>query len=416
MADSPRVAVLQFGYPLFNNPSIINFAQVMAEHGYEVDVFTDSAQPAHYVAGDWPSIHVHVLGVPVWEREGSGGHGGAHREGRLKRVLRWLVPAALYSRLSEVRKEVLWFAQLARYARQCRRTLPSRRRTVFVASEVYGLAVACAIAGRRPIAYWSFELNPWHEARDIHLRLMRWLEWLCHRRARFTVIQDRERARCLAAADGVDPATFVIVPSTARGRSRCEPDDYLRNKLGIAPEQKIALYAGTIADWALCEELARAAERWPAHWVLVLHGWGGGQYLRNIQAIAERSPQVFVSLDFVPLSELDRIVRGADAGLALYRERNTNSRLIASASNKMGHYLRCGVPTITSDFPALLALAHEWQCTIPVSSAEEVAAALRTLERDEDGFRARAARCYDAVYDFDRYIGQVVERIDVLAR
>lgn len=43
--------------------------------------------------------------------------------------------------------------------------------------------------------------------------------------------------------------------------------------------------------------IALGAETWPDPWVLVLHGWGGGQYLRRLQAMAQRSRKLTPGLD-----------------------------------------------------------------------------------------------------------------------
>ncbi len=411
-----RVVILQFAYPLFNNPSIINFAQVMGEAGYEVDIFTDSAQPEHYVHDGSLPIRVHVLGVPEWERTPGGAEPRESVAGTIKRWIRQALPAGLSLRLVEIRNELRWLRELTRYGGRSARDIPRAARVVLVGSEAYGLAVATALGllRRSPVVFWSFELNLWRERTAFRLKAMKVLEWLGHRRAAFTIIQSEERADVLAADNGVDRSRFLIVPSTARGKAALVRDEGLRARLGIERDRRIALYAGTIADWALCEELALAAERWPDPWVLVLHGWGGGAYLRRLQATAERSRKLYMSLDFVPLADLPRLIAGADVGLALYRKRNVNSQLTASASNKLGYYLRCGLPTVTSDFPGFRRLAETYRCVIPVAGPDEVAAALPAIGADYDALCRNAVRCYDERYDFDRYIGAVVDRIAAL--
>ena len=163
-----RVGIFLFAYPLFNNPSVINFARGLAEQGCQVDIFTDYQQPDEFVFADAGSlsISIHQVGrdgvsgdtTPHWERSLQNTEAPPPARGllhRMRRRLRLLLPARVQARIMPVWGELQWLSRLVRYMFICRKHVKAHQYTCFVGAEVYGLAVATALGrwGKVPIVY-----------------------------------------------------------------------------------------------------------------------------------------------------------------------------------------------------------------------------------------------------------------------
>ena len=124
--------------------------------------------------------------------------------------------------------------------------------------------------------------------------------------------------------------------------------------------------------------------------------------------------RLFLSLDVVPHDQLDVLISSADIGVALYRDLSSSHTVISAASNKLGHYLKCGLPVIVNDYPSLERLMATYECGVCVSSPREVGQAVQQILEDYQSFRANAILAYQEKYNFDAYIGDVIERIEAL--
>lgn len=419
----PRVGIFLLNYGLWACPSLLNAAHLLAEAGYAVDFFTDSVQPSRFIQPGTLPIEVHVpperQNAAAAERVDAISPGPPTHHARVSRPLRRL--GAATATLEEA-----WDLLMRRLPSgpliPCTRLAASvtRRRGAYVCligAEIHGLIAATAIGWLRrlPTVYWSLELWPWAESPFLVGRSRKFLEYLCHRRAAFTVIQDEERARFMGA-DGPLPLApdFVIVPATARGAPAVGRNDALREQLGIPRASRVLLYAGSLQPWARVAEIVEAAQSWPRDWVLLLHGFGTAEYVESLRARCRVPERVRFSFEVRPYYELDDLVRAADIGLALYQELGPNWSLIGAASGKLSHYLKCGVPAITSDAASLRRLVESHGCGACVASADAIGAAAERIFEDFATYRARALRCYEERLEFGRFFREVLQRIDRL--
>lgn len=411
-----RIAFFVVQYPLWCSPSLLNAAHALAERGYSVDIFTDSELPSHFVRGGDLPIQVHAAGGAAARRP------AALTPNSLRRRAAFRVRRALPGAAGDLALD-LWkvlFRELPRTARcafRARSVMRSRGAyQCFIGAEVYGLAAATLLGKLRgvPTAYWSLELYPWRESRRPWLRAKKWLEYLCHRAAPLTIIQDEARADFLAADNGVARSSMVVVPSAARGGRSAGRGDHLRARLGIPAAKKILLHAGTLADWSCAAALAEAAQTWRDDWVLVLHGFGSREYVEEVRGKCRAPGRVYLSLEPVPYGELDELIGSADIGLALYEDLGLNHTLLAGASGKLSHYLKCGLPVVASGYQSLRGVVEANRCGVCVASPAEVAAAAREIFDDYDAYRANAFRCYEERLNFDDFFGEAARRIDIL--
>ncbi|MBN1890304.1 MAG: glycosyltransferase [Thermoflexales bacterium] len=279
------------------------------------------------------------------------------------------------------------------------------------------VATLASMFVRTPAVYFSMELYPSSEARGWRKRLNKSLERICNRFTWLTLIQDDERAACLLEDNRIDRSQIMIVPNSPLGRAARNKSSYLNDRLGIAGDRQIVLYAGNIIDWAMCLELAESALTWPAEWVLVLHGYAVSSqaaYLDKIKRLATDS-RVVLSLDMVPYEDVERLYSSAAIGVALYdSKKGANYANIAGASGKLIRYLKCGLPIVTSDSPGLRRLVERSQCGVCIGDAGEIKSAVARVLADYSQFSSNAVRCYNEEFEFAKYFDRVIDKIDEL--
>jgi len=399
---------------------------MLAERGYAVDIYAE--------ARFWGDIHfedpriqvtafsdVHPKPAVVTQSH------SPSLTTRAKSAFRSIIPARLLSS-TQAQRDVIyglwrrvqrayrdaWTVRVATFAHRTWRACRGRHYTCFVGIEPEGLAVATLLGLLRcvPTLYYDMELRFASDAPVVGNPLSRALLRWCVRRASLSVVPDADRANVLAQGTGVPHERIVCVPVAPRGQPRFERSDLLRQRLGISLAKRIILYAGSIADWSLCAELATAARSWPEEWVLVLHGYVPvPAYLDQLRAL-ELNGRVMLSLEPVEYAELDRLVSSADIGIALYRNLGQNIYYIGSASGKVAQYLKCGLPVVTVDFPSMRRVVDSYQCGVCVLDATQVGRAIRQILADYETFRANAFRCYQEHYRFDRHFDKVLAQID----
>lgn len=420
---TPRVAVFLLYHPLWSSPSILNAVTLLAERGYAVDIFTDSEQPPRFVHGGDLPIRVHLPRPPSKQgaKEVPAISWGSPVRPGIPRRSRRLLPGAIADLVGELWTVLRWRLPRAPVLHCIRRAWSVSGAhgpyTCFIGAEPYGLMAATVLGLMRgvPTIYWSLELWPWKESRGLVARIRKILECLCHRRAEFTIIQDEDRARFVARENRTRPASpFVIVPAAARGPARAQRGDDWRTRLGIPRSQKILLYAGSIETWSRPVELVVAAQDWPADWVLLLHGFGSAELIDQVRGHCRVPGRVHLSFEVLPYHELDSLISSADIGLAFYEDLGPNWSLIGSASGKLSHYLKCGLPVITNSFPSIERIVDAYGCGICVPSPAQIAEAARKIFSDYTTYRANAVRCFEEKLEFSKHFGEVVLRIEEL--
>jgi glycosyltransferase involved in cell wall biosynthesis len=317
----------------------------------------------------------------------------------------------------DVKRSILILPQRLKFIRFAWRALKNYKYTCFIGVDRDGLVAASAInfLRRVPVLYWSLEIRFLSDYRDPIERMLKHLEKISQRKARLTIIQDWERARCLAGENGVDMSNFVIVPNGPLGPSPNALGDYFQRKFGLFPSRRIILYAGWITPGYLSLELARTASGWPDEWTLVFHEREkrdpSEPYLQEIQK--EGKDRVRLSLEPVSYDELDSVVSSGLIGIVAYNAAmGPNWRLMTGASGKLAQYLRCGLPVVCVDCPSLGEIIQKYQCGMEVANLQNVEGAIRTILGQYDHYRANAIRCYEEVYEFGVHFRQVLQEIE----
>jgi len=386
------------------SPCVLNLATLLAQNGYHVDIF-QLMKTKRFLAPTLSNDHVQF---------------------------HYLEPARPLANGLERLFVQIPILPFLRDAFHSVRQLPDTVYSAFIGVDQKGILVASVAGLLRgvPVIFHDTELVITRLAKTSRHRSC--LTWLLHaiqrfrhrvdlavlryaiRRAPIAISLDEERADWLIRLAHIPCSKVVIIPNSPLGHASGEKSGFLRNLLDIPVEKKIILHAGAIAQWSRCLPIARAALQWPDDWVLVLHGFvtdEGLEVLRELQEIAA-SPQVVLSLDPVPYGQLDQVYRSCNIGLALYEDRGPNWTHVAGASGKLINYLKCGLPVVTTDLPSLRRVVRNYQCGLTVKQESEVAGAISQILADYEVYSANALRCYDELYDLERYFPELLSKLE----
>jgi hypothetical protein len=178
----------------------------------------------------------------------------------------------------------------------------------------------------------------------------------------FAICQDPLRSRKLCLANCIPPERIVQVPVAGRGfRTTVPKPRLLHQEFGLAEGMKIALYAGSLADWTGAAFLLESTRSWPEHWVLIIHERTGPtpQAAALIQSHGDSRRIRTTGSGFDHPAQMTEFIQSADLGVALYRPTfadqwvGSNIRDIGLASGKISGYLQHGIPVATHEIGEL---------------------------------------------------------------
>ncbi len=411
----PRVAVDSV-------PVICLSAELLARHGYQVDLFTCTSAQVPTPTFESPAVAVRSLGT------GNVAEGGPPVPRALRtspRARRLLAPVARGYRAA--RGLASWAsAAWSRTATLARVSAAERERpyTCFIGVDPDGLVLADRLARRvhAALAYLSLELllsNELRSAGDVRLKARE--RALC-RQSAFVMIQDELRGRLLADDNGIPWERLALVPNAPLGPARRRLSDYWRRRFDLSPEQRVVLHSGSLGGWTGIDEIVASAPTWPPGWVLVVHtryDAGTSAYVDGLRARADPT-RVFFSLKPVPRQEYDQLIDGADLGVAFYVPTDdssftqTNVQAIGLSSGKLAYYLRAALPVVVNDASSIGEVVAREGCGVSVAGASEIAAAISRIARKYDRYAGQAGTFFDRHLDFARAFEDVLRRVDAL--
>jgi glycosyltransferase involved in cell wall biosynthesis len=422
-----RIGIFIYEYGLGNSPSLINAGSSLAATGFRVDYFTFRTFIGGFTAAN-PNISIYRLD----EQDLPDVNG---RENDRARYVRGLLPlpivkalGSILSHLRHVGKQIIdamahkkrllevekaFLDGVNRYVNKAESIIGQNRYRCFIGVEPGGL-MGAAIIGRKlgvPVIYYNLELHLLCEMKTAMDNVIKKYEKKYHPYAAFTITLDDERAGLLARDNAISPTSMLTVPVCAEGPKFEGKSDYLRKKYHLSEGTRIMLYAGFICEWAMCEELAIAAESWSDNTVLILHshGYNDEGYLQKIKKYEGK--KVRISLEAVPYDDLQSFLSSADVGIALYRDLGKNFTLVSSASGKLSHYLKSGLPVITNDYPGMKRIIDTYGCGACVESPLQINEVMERIFGNYTLMHQNAFRCYEDNYMFSKQFAKVIERI-----
>lgn len=397
-------------------PSLIGAAEVLADNGYDVDLFTyiQAGQPSAKFSS--PRIRIRSLGT-----DGLADHSTAG----LRSLVKGWLPSGARAPLSR------GYAALGAGLTQGSRLAARARSAVAETAEPYtcvigvdpdGLALAHTLARGAPLGYYSLELLLSYEVSSAAEQQLKAQERTLSRAAEFVVVQDEARGRLLAEDNQLAWERMVLVPNAPPGPARRQPSGYWHTRFELPAEAKVVVHSGSLGDWTGIEAIVESAARWPAHWVLVVHTRYDAESSAYVDALRARADanRVWFSLRPVPRQDYDPLIDGAEVGLAFYVSSGGSSftqrnvQTIGLSSGKLAYYLRAGLPVIVNRAASIANAVEASGCGLAVEDAAGIGPALDQIASGYVDFSANACAFFEAHLDFRRAFGEVVQRVDAL--
>ncbi len=385
-----RIAIV---YPFTNLdtvPSLCNMAEILADNGYLVEIFTKFSPEFLPPIFENPNIYIHMPYPPRWERKG------------LHRILpaHWSQSLTLHAR----HKEAPYHA--------------------FIGVDPQGLIQAERLArfNRAPLIYYSLELLLNDEVGEGAYKSIKEKEIRLSRQAAFIIIQDQDRARLLAKDNVLSIEKFVYVPNSPLGLARRQKNSYWHQKFGLTPETKIVLHAGSIGEWTGIDGIVESVRDWPENYVLVIHTRFSPGTNFMIQLLQQRAlpGKVFFSLDPVSRQQYDQVMDGADIGIAFYQwvagnvYFQQNIFMIGLSSGKAAYTMRAGLPLIVSKGIGLPGLIERCGAGLVVENFSQIGTAISQIDQAYYEYSAAALNLFNAHLNFSTAFQGVLERLNGL--
>lgn len=415
-----KVAIVYPHGNLDTVPSLVGAAELLAEHGYDVDLLThlQAGQPAPGFAS--PRIQLRPLGV-----EGMADHSTAGLRSFVKRA-GWLPGVARAPLARTYHALGAGLATGSRLAARARSAVADDERyqplVCVIGVDPDGLALAHTVARGAPVVYYSLELLLSSElvtAAEVQLKARE--RELC-RQAAFVIVQDEERARLLAEDNQVPWERIVLVPNAPEGPSRRQPSRYWHHRFKLPGDARVVIHSGSLGDWTGINDIVDSVPTWPRPWVLVIHtryDAESSSYVDNLRGRAD-TDRVFFSLKPVPRQEYDPLIDGADVGLAFYVSTvgsaytQSNVQSIGLSSGKLAYYLRAGLPVIVNRASSIAEEVDSKRIGAAVADAAGIGAALESIAPEYEQLSARAMAFFAERLDFGRAFGEVLRRVDAM--
>lgn len=407
-----RIAFIMYEYGLGNSPSLINAANYLVDHGFYVDFYTCGTFLGNVQFED---SRIHIYDIPDINKPSNG-------NGFFSKV-KW----ALYYRIKSFSFLLPWNIQLKIentnllesilfFVKSAKLIIDTKKYKCLFGVEPLGMMAAYQLSLQQmtPFSYYNMELHIESLCITPCDFIVKEIEKTYNKFAFFTITQDLERGRLIAEENGIQENSIITVPVCAEGEPFKEKTSCLRDKFRLDENTRIIVYAGFIADWAMCAEIAESAQSWPKDWALVFHthGYNDENYIKNIRRF--ESKNILFSMSPVPYNELPAFLASADIGIALYRNLGANFTLISSASGKLAHYLKSGLPVVVNSYPSISKVINQYTCGIAIDEPSQLQDAISNIFLNYQQMQSGAYQCYDDQYRFSRFFNKVVDRIEQL--
>lgn len=288
-----------------------------------------------------------------------------------------------------------------------------------------GILDAAVIANVKNIPYGliSYEI---FFADEIGSENKQWEINAC-RNAALAICQDRVRSEHLSRENRIPLEKIINIPVVGRKVLLPSSSHVLHDRLNIDTEAKIALYMGSLQDWAMTDYLIQSAVDWPEDWCLVLHSRYSGEEHKQEYGTESHAdilyrkynhhPRIVFSREpFERQRDMTAFICSADAGVSLYKATHDNMytgknlEFIGMDSGKSIAYLQHGIPLITNDQGEMgrLVRDHRLGMVIDDSAPFNVSEITPYLEEFRSSIPAFAGSCLD----LEALMLPVLQRLD----
>lgn len=161
--------------------------------------------------------------------------------------------------------------------------------------------------------------------------------------------------------------------------------DRLRQRLGLSPDTRIALYQGYLQPDRELDRLIYVARHLDQNIVIVMMGKGPEETVKQLKTLIEResvADRVKI-LPPVPYAELLGWTASADVGLIIYAPQHSEN-IQMCLPNKLFEYLMAGLPVLVSslDVVAEVIRTYEVGAVVPSLVPADIGKAINTILKD----------------------------------
>lgn len=230
----------------------------------------------------------------------------------------------------------------------------------------------------------------------------------------FVITQDAERADLFGKHYGVGPGKMLYLPGAPLGSPERNKGFFFHDQLGIAHDQRIALYAGSFYDGLGLDLILPSLPDWPANWVFVLHTHH--RAMENVHmAFAIRllkkilpAERFWISTQPLEHAHVRQALDSSDAAFACYNfveaneQTHANNQKVGHSSGKFSTALRSGVPLIVNKYTNLPNIVRRHRCGVVIDSSADIPAALHEIGKNFELFSSGAIQAFKQEFDFQK--------------
>jgi len=237
------------------------------------------------------------------------------------------------------------------------------------------------------------------------------------RNIRFAICQDNVRSKLLSSENSIPLEKIINIPLAGRYHERGKRTRYLHDKFHIPYDKKIALFAGSFADWAMIDELLASSPLWPDDWVLVLHNrYCLANEIINRFSYIKRA-HVYISNELIPSpKDMRKLLYAIDLGIAFYkptfnsRSSGNNLKYIGLSSGKISSYLQHGVPVLINEIGEMSDLVKEHGLGFVINDMKSIPNLL--VGFDLDSYTERCFSFFDEYLASNRRVAPLLQKIN----
>jgi len=384
-------------------PSVVNSAKILEKRGYAVTVFANQnkiSQPEKI--GE--TIEVVYLPNNFW----------------LIKLCRKLK----LSKLENLLNICSFNWQCLVHILRTKDKLKKSKNTINIIVDLPSLLVGwfCFCLFQQKFMFMSLEL-PEPRKKPVAKLLAKTIGNLFFSKGECVIIQDSDRLQILSEFFQTEIPNFFYLPNSPLNTNHSNINhNFFREKFNICPKQFpwIISQAGMINDYTNSRVLAKSFAAIDSGCVLVLHGVNphertdNGDYLKVLEKVNSRN--LILSLNPVPLEQVDDVYASTTIGLALYANTGSNNfTKIGMASGKLAYYLKHGKPVLISNLPSLVRLNEKYnfgEVIADPANPEEIQLALHKIINSYKTYSQNAKNCFHAEFDFEKNMLAIVDFID----
>ena len=401
MLVNNRIAFIIYGYPLGVSSMVLNSIRLFARKGFAVDVYINSrnlkVSPVTFAEEKITFIVFDDL-----------------KESNLLKYHRFIMRQtgnlfAFFGKHFSINFTLsLLFPHLFAFSKWLEESFRNRDYKYIVPIEFFSLICAQNFATKAKIIYFNLELMDWAKKNPIikNSFLFKQLEYRSIRNSvSYVAVPSPRRAQLFSRINDFDLSKIYVLPVASTGEPVITKSSFFRKTFSIPEGNVIVIYCGNIMPWAKCLEIVQSVRKWPKNYVLIIHTWNkpmiGTAYYRRLTQEAKGLP-VFFSEGFIEYDQLPIALSSADIGIAFYDELDDNFTEILYSSNKIGEYLKAGLPIVCSDLPSLRDFVKVNGIGL-TTSLNDLPSAVKLVGDNLALYRGNVLSCYRSKYRFELY-------------